>query len=63
MTSWIPVPRAAERLTFFSDAVVAIAMTLLAIDLPVPGGGTVSVFLGLGLSTRGHYATFLTPSW
>ena len=52
-------PRAAERLTFFSDAVVAIAMTLLAIDLPVPEGSTVSVFWASVEHDEGHYATFL----
>lgn len=37
-------PRAAlhepDRMIFFTDAVVAIAMTLLALDLPVPDGDT-----------------------
>ena len=52
-------PRAAERLTFFSDAVVAIAMTLLAIDLPVPEGGTLPVFWRSVEHEEGHYITFL----
>jgi uncharacterized membrane protein len=51
--------RAAERLTFFSDAVVAIAITLLAIDLPVPEGRTVTEFWDSVKHDDGHYAAFL----
>jgi uncharacterized membrane protein len=51
--------RATERLTFFSDAVVAIAMTLLAIELPVPEGGTVHEFWTSVKHDDGHYVAFL----
>jgi TMEM175 potassium channel family protein len=51
--------RAAERLTFFSDAVIAIAITLLAIELPLPQGATVSEFLHSVKLDAGHYAAFL----
>jgi uncharacterized membrane protein len=51
--------RATDRLTLFSDAVVAIAITLLAIDLPVPTGDTTSVFLTSVKDNSGHYWAFL----
>ena len=51
--------RAVDRLTIFSDAVVAIAITLLAIDLPVPEGDTVSEFWSSVRHNDGHYAAFL----
>jgi uncharacterized membrane protein len=50
---------AVERLTFFSDAVVAIAITLLAIDLPVPEGNSVSEFWISVREDDGHYVAFL----
>lgn len=51
--------RAVDRLTIFSDAVVAIAITLLAIDLPVPTGGTVPEFWSSVRQNGGHYVAFL----
>ena len=51
--------RAVDRLTIFSDAVVAIALTLLALDLPVPAGDTVSAFWSAARKNDGHYAAFL----
>ena len=53
-----PQRRAVDRLIFFSDAVVAIAITLLAIDLPVPTGATVSQFWSSVRHNGGHYAAF-----
>jgi uncharacterized membrane protein len=50
---------AAERLTFFSDAVVAIAITLLALELPVPTGDSdAQVWHSLG-DHLGEYVAFL----
>ncbi|GAA1073578.1 TMEM175 family protein [Kitasatospora arboriphila] len=51
--------RAADRLIFFSDAVVAIAITLLALELPVPEGPTVAALRSAVHDDLGHYTAFL----
>jgi uncharacterized membrane protein len=50
---------AAERLTFFSDAVVAIAITLLALELPVPRGNSNREFLQAVNDEKQVYIAFL----
>ncbi len=51
--------RATDRLVAFSDAVVAIAITLLALDLPVPHGATMSDFLKSVGNNYERYVAFL----
>jgi uncharacterized membrane protein len=50
---------AAERMTFFADAVIAIAITLLALDLPVPTGGSNAEVLHSVSEHRDEYLAFL----
>ena len=51
--------RGTDRLVAFSDAVVAIAITLLALDLPVPTGATMSKFLSSVGNGTDEYVAFL----
>jgi uncharacterized membrane protein len=48
-----------DRLATFSDAVVAIAITLLALDLPVPDGDSASAFWTSVQDNAGHYGAFM----
>ena len=50
---------AAERLAFFSDAVVAIAITLLALGLPIPTGATNAELLHNAGQDLNDYLAFL----
>lgn len=51
--------RGTDRLVAFSDAVVAIAITLLALDLPVPTGLTMKSFSHSVGHNIDHYVAFL----
>jgi uncharacterized membrane protein len=48
-----------ERLVFFSDAVVAIAITLLALELPLPASGDHAAFMTSLAANVPEYLSFL----
>lgn len=50
---------ASERLTVFVDAVIAIAVTLLALDLPKPSGTTNTALLHSAWDQRAGYMAFV----
>jgi uncharacterized membrane protein len=55
--------RAADRIVFFSDAVVAIAITLLALDLPIPdiaGADNAAILRFLGHHWTAYFAFFIS---
>lgn len=49
---------AAERLPMFVDAVIAIALTLLALDLPIPAGDTTDAMLNSVAAHGKEYLAF-----